>query len=111
MNTRKWAVPAVVLQVVDGDTVRLELDLGWRIRYTARCRVASIDAPEISTPEGLAAKSYAESLLKPGDLVTFISHELDKYGRPLGTITYGGLAMRDFGTDMEGKGHARSVNW
>lgn len=111
MNPRKWAVPADVVCVVDGDTVRLNLDLGWHIRLTTRCRVSTIDAPEIKTPEGVAAKAYAEHLLKPGDEVLFTSHSLDKYGRPLGIITYAGFAARDFADDMVHEGHARYVNW
>lgn len=109
--TRKWTVPATVLEVVDGDTVRLELDLGWHIKYTTRVRLAGINAPELKTPEGPPAKAYAETLLKVADEVTFMSHKLDKYGRPLGLIYYGGFAARDFADDMVRAGHAVTVDW
>lgn len=111
MTVRKWTVPATVIDVVDGDTIRLQLDLGWNVTYTARARIAGINAPEIKTPEGIAAKQYAQTVLKPGDEVTFISHSLDKYGRPLGTLTYGGFAAKDFGDEMVFHGYAQRVDW
>jgi endonuclease YncB( thermonuclease family) len=107
-----WAVPAEVVEVVDGDTVRLDLDLGWHIRYTTRVRIAAINAPEISTPAGVASKIYAETLLRPGDSVMFISTKLDKYGRPLGHLHYGqGPTAVDFGALMVAQGHAVAVSW
>lgn len=101
---RKWSVPATVLEVVDGDTVRLDLDLGWHIRLTARCRIAGINAPEMNVPEGKAAKAYAQTLLKPGDEVGFLSTSLDKYGRPLGEIVLANLTI--FSDLMLSAGHA-----
>lgn len=107
MKGRTWTVPATVLEVVDGDTVRLDLDLGWFIRYTARARIARINAPEVRTPAGDAAKAHARTLLLPGDQVTFTSTALDKYGRPLGALTYGtALAPHDFAATMLADGHA-----
>jgi endonuclease YncB( thermonuclease family) len=65
-----WTVPATVVEVLDGDTVVVNLDLGWRVyRNEERIRVAGIAAPEIRGPEreaGLAAKAHAESLLPAG---------------------------------------------
>lgn len=100
-----WVVPATVVSVVDGDTVHLLLDLGWHISYETRARIAHINAAEIATPEGKTAKAYAQTLLPGGAVVTFHSHSLDKYGRPLGDIT---LAddRTDFGQAMVAAGMA-----
>ena len=103
---RVWTVPATVLSVYDGDTVHLLLDLGWHITLTARCRIAEINAPEMNTPDGVEAKAYAQSLLPVGATVTFTSHCLDKYGRPLGSITYNGA---DFASKMLEAGHAQPM--
>jgi endonuclease YncB( thermonuclease family) len=65
----EWTVPATVVSIVDGDTFHLNLDLGWRITYQARVRIAHVNAPEMSTPEGIAARTWAESVVKPGDSV------------------------------------------
>ena len=101
-----WTVPATVIEMVDGDTVKLELDLGWHITLRARCRVAGIDAPEMDTVEGVQAKVYAQGLMPPGVRVFFLSHSLDKYGRPLGTIRLDELDGPDFGQLMLDAGHA-----
>lgn len=101
----QWVVPAEIIRVVDGDTVELDLDLGWHIRYTARCRIVGINAPEMNTDEGRRAKTYAETLLPAGATVVFYSHSLDKYGRPLGEITFGPTSTH-FGAAMLDAGHA-----
>ncbi len=99
-----WTVPATVVSVVDGDTAHLALDLGWHISLTARVRVAGINAPELNTAAGVAAKAFAETLLPPGAAVLFQSHSLDKWGRPLGSITLPGPI--DFAARMLDTGHA-----
>ncbi len=98
--------PAGVLTVHDGDTVKVVLDLGFNISFQAWCRCYGINAPELATPEGKAALAFAETLIKPGDLVTVRSHGWDKYGgRFDGTV---GLADgRDFGSAMVAAGFAR----
>jgi endonuclease YncB( thermonuclease family) len=97
MTGNIWTVPATVVRVVDGDTVVLDLDLGWHITYRSRCRVIGVNAPELSTEEGQSAKTYVAELfaglvpvpvpeMGAGAQVVFMSHALDKYGRPLGQI-------------------------
>ncbi len=103
---RKWIVPGTVLEVVDGDTLRMQLDLGWHITYTTRVRIAHINAPELSTPEGIRARAYAQTLLEPGVECTLISTGLDKYGRPLGIVILPGMEGKDFGQAMLDAGHA-----
>ena len=49
---------ARLVRVVDADTVVLDLDLGfyqWRLNRSYR--LARINAPELNTPEGVAARS------------------------------------------------------
>lgn len=89
-----WTVPARVVRVVDGDTLILDLDLGWKTwRLGERCRLAGINCPEMDTEAGVFARDFVQSRLyfpaPVGDarlLVTFASHSLDKYGRPLGHV-------------------------
>jgi micrococcal nuclease len=102
-----WTVPATVKRVVDGDTIKVDLDLGWRIMLLDQSvRVAHINAPELSTLEGVVARDYAVSLLPVGQPVTVVSHSLDKYGRVLGDIRFGDV---DFGAAMVSTGHAVAV--
>jgi micrococcal nuclease len=99
-----WTVPATIARVVDADTLALVLDLGWHITLTTNARVAGIDAPELSTVEGKAARDFVRELLPVGAAVTFLSRSLDKYGRPLGSVTF--ADGMDLATVLLQAGHA-----
>lgn len=101
-----WTVPAVVNRVVDGDTVNLTLDLGWHITLVSNVRLTHINSPELGEPGGAEAKAFLRDMLLPGSGVMFQSHSLDKYGRPLGAITF---KEQDVATLMVTAGHARWV--
>lgn len=74
---------AVVNKIIDGDTVNMTIDLGFRLSYTANCRLAGINAPEMNTEEGKTSKIALSIMLGIGDKVTINSTGLDKYGRPI----------------------------
>lgn len=101
-----WTVPAVVNRVVDGDTVNLTLDLGWHITLVSNARLTHINAPEMGQPGGAEAKAFMTDLLPPGSVIRFESHSLDKYGRPLGAITY---KEQDVASLMVAAGHAKWI--
>lgn len=116
MSGNVWTVPAVVVRVVDGDTLVLRLDLGWNITLQERCRLVGVNAPELSTDAGQEARKFLIGLLGhaggaldgTGALLTFISHQIDKYGRPLGQAlasTPQGQTL-DLGYQMVSAGHA-----
>lgn len=111
-----WTVPATVIRVVDGDTLKLRLSLGWHMYLDARCRLVGCNAPEAGTDEGKAARQYAVDLLTTaggaldgsGAEITFVSHALDKYGRPLGQVLFSSAQgdMFDLGHALMAAGHA-----
>lgn len=103
-----WTVPATVQRVIDGDTCELLLDLGWRVTYRANARIIGVNAPEVSTAEGRAARDWARNLLPAGTTVTFTSKSLDKYGRPLGSVIL--PDGRDYATALLEAGHAAPYN-
>lgn len=86
----------IVNKVVDGDTVDVDIDLGFNIMLTGeRVRIMGIDTPESRTSDevekifGLAAKERLKSLLgKKAILKTQIDKDGDdlkgKFGRILG---------------------------
>lgn len=81
--------PARVVEWHDGDTCRLDIDLGFGIFLYGRdldgkpwlsCRIAGINAPELSTDAGKLARDFAETLCPPATRVTVLSLGWDKYG-------------------------------
>lgn len=81
---------ARVLKVIDGDTVDLEIDLGFHVKITKRARLSGIDVFEKNSrlvfERELAAKATAflTNILerKIVKIKTFVDKE-DKYGRIL----------------------------
>lgn len=59
---------AVCARVVDGDTVQLDIDLGFHVSTGQMIRLHGVNAPEMRTPEGKAARAYMVQLLTPEGL-------------------------------------------
>lgn len=78
---RSWQGMAEIIEVVDGDTVRAFVDLGFGIYTRIKIRVRGVDCPEMPTAQGLLARAFTEATFKPGDVVTIRSHRLDLHGR------------------------------
>jgi micrococcal nuclease len=84
-----------VLKVVDGDTIDVDIDLGFNVSYTQRVRLAGIDTPESRTKDlkekalGLEVKDYLSAKLKDAKVVvikTELPDSSEKYGRILGWL-------------------------
>lgn len=80
---------AIVMEIHDGDTVSLDIDLGFGHFICAKdlhghpwlsCRIFGINAPELSTPEGITARDFLTETLPLGTIVEVVSHGWDKYG-------------------------------
>lgn len=79
---------AKVVRIVDGDTVWLDVDLGFGIHANLDFRLLGINTPEIvgaTKVAGLAAKAELQRLLALGSL-RVETHKSDKYGRWLATL-------------------------
>lgn len=78
-------------RVVDGDTVDLWIDLGFRLRTHQRIRMLGYDAPEVRGPTraaGLEATEKLRSLLA-GKSLRIRTEKSEKYGRWLGVVFAG----------------------
>ena len=85
-----------VTRVVDGDTIDVELDLGFNIKLSERVRFVGVNAPESRTRDleekerGLAAKDFVGRwLLEEAGMTPVIQTTVDgtgKFGRILGRV-------------------------
>ena len=84
-----------VLRVVDGDTIDVDIDLGFDISFTSRVRLAGIDTPESRTTDkrekvlGLEVKQRLKELLSKSSSLVIKTEKPDsteKYGRILGWL-------------------------
>jgi len=76
---------AMVVKVVDADTVRMSVDMGFDAHLNLTFRLAGINAPEMSTPEGKAATEWLRERLPVGKdvYVRTVKDRREKYGRYL----------------------------
>jgi micrococcal nuclease len=110
-----WTYRCKLRKVVDGDTVDVDIDLGFGIwQMNERVRIMGIDTPESRTRDkiekkfGLAAKARLKSLLGPKPVLqTTISKKGEdmkgKFGRVLGDFIIDGRKVTKI---MCQEGHA-----
>jgi micrococcal nuclease len=89
-NTRYY-YRASVLSVYDGDTITVNVELGFNINFIETIRLARIDAWELRGTErakGLEARDWLRSAIPPDSTVYIhtIKDKKGKYGRYLGDI-------------------------
>ena len=84
-----------VLKIVDGDTIDVDIDLGFNISYYQRVRLAGIDTPESRTTDkkekelGLEVKDRLKKAVDAATKIVIKTEKPDsseKYGRILGWV-------------------------
>ncbi|HBF00971.1 MAG TPA: nuclease, partial [Dehalococcoidia bacterium] len=84
-----------IVRVVDGDTVDVDIDLGFGVwMHKERIRLHGIDTPESRTRDleekkyGLIAKKQIKSFMPVGSIQTLVTvkDKTGKFGRILGEI-------------------------
>jgi len=95
-----------ILRVIDGDTVDVDIDLGFGVwLHKERVRMMGIDTPESRTRDleekkfGLLSKEYVKSFLRVGENAKMVCKSYDakgKFGRILGDFS-----VYDAKTDSE----------
>lgn len=77
----------IITHVVDGDTMDIQLDLGFKISFNIRVRLAAINCPELSTQEGQQAASFVRQFENSQVVVNTVKDRKDDYGRYLAYVT------------------------
>lgn len=91
---------ATVLNVVDGDTIDLKIDLGLHIFHQTRCRLLGVNTPETNSKDELvrtkAAAAKAFVVARVTNKVLTIRTQKDKtekYGRYLVDVYYDNMGV------------------
>ena len=89
---------AYLERVIDGDTLLVNIDLGFSVFIEQRLRLRGLDAPELGTSQGKSplpplqkgvdAKKFVESRLKDCNFLIIKTHGSDKYDRYLVDVFY-----------------------
>jgi micrococcal nuclease len=103
-----------LINVIDGDTIDVDIDLGFDISLLRRVRMAGIDTPESRTTDkaekvlGLEAKEYLKKMMKDAKTIvikTELPDSSEKYGRILGWV-YIDSATKSINEQMIEDGYA-----
>lgn len=85
------AFPAIVLEIVDGDTVVVAPNGDKTAPVSVR--LAGIDAPEMAQPYGKRAREWVATRIPVGTQVEIVSYSGDKYRRAIGLVQVDGQAI------------------
>lgn len=91
-----------VNKIVDGDTIDVDIDLGFDISFSSRVRLAGIDTPESRTTDkaekvlGLEVKEKLKHDIEKAKSIVIKTEKMDsseKYGRILGWLYLDGAEL------------------
>ena len=79
---------ASVNRVVDGDTLLVTIDLGFKTKTRQRLRLKGIDAPPLKTKEGEKSRRFVQKILRECEFVVIRTYQIDMYARYIADIFY-----------------------
>jgi len=99
-----YSYKAEIVRWVDGDTVILDIDLGFYVTRQERVRLARINAPELNSQvpyqvrKAKSARAKAKKFAPEGTtvLLTTSKNDIDRYSRYIGEITVNGKNISDY---------------
>ncbi|NNE20740.1 MAG: hypothetical protein HKN10_19900 [Myxococcales bacterium] len=74
--------------VIDTDTLLLDIDLGFEVIRRQRIRLARIDAPDRTTPEGAAGRRFVREQLAVARSIVVKTVKTDLHGRYVAHVFY-----------------------
>ena len=95
---------AKIVRWVDGDTVILDIDLGFYVTRQERVRLARINAPELNSQvpyqvrRAKSARAKAKKFAPEGSevILSTSKNDIDRYSRYIGEITLNGKNISDY---------------
>ncbi|WP_167492204.1 DUF1016 N-terminal domain-containing protein [Leptospira koniambonensis] len=87
-NKSLFTFKAFLEKVIDGDTLSVNIDLGFHVFIRQRLRLRALDAPELGTKKGIACKKFVESQLRDCPFILIKTYGSDKYDRYLVDVIY-----------------------
>lgn len=94
------------LRVIDGDTLEVQVDLGFDVHVKQRVRLLGVNCPEHGTVGGEDATAFTKGWLQqfgPDLTLRTVRDRKEKYGRYLGVIV---ASTRILNEDLVTNGHA-----
>ncbi len=83
-----YTYKANLINVIDGDTLWVNIDLGFETEIDQKLRLRGINSAELDMPEGKTVRDYVVSCLKDCAFIAIKSHARDKFDRYLVDVFY-----------------------
>lgn len=87
LSNKLYIFKARVLRVIDGDTLVIDLDMGFETHTIKRVRLLGVDTPERGEPGYNEAKAFTTSAVLGKD-VYVQTYQADAFGRYLADVWY-----------------------
>ena len=95
---------AKIVRWIDGDTVILDIDLGFHITRQERIRLARINTPELNSKipyqvrKAKNARATANKFAPEGETVTLITfkNKIDRYARYIAEVEFKDVNISDY---------------
>lgn len=88
MPEDRFSRSAILLQVIDGDTLDVEIDLGWSMKLKERVRLERVDTPElrkaVERKAGMWIKKNVEDFFDKAEPLVITSMAYDRTGQVRG---------------------------
>jgi micrococcal nuclease len=114
IQERTFCYAAQVIRAIDGDTIDVNVDLGFGIWKHEIVRLARVDAPELHSGEALVhlaamkAKEFVANKITGSRVIVRTAKGREKYGRYLAEVFYpSGTEQRNLSDDLLAAGLAR----
>ena len=96
---------ALVTGIYDGDSITCLVDVGFKISFEIKVRLANINTPEVRGEEreaGLISRDVLrEKILHKKIIITTFKDKKGKYGRYIGTIYLEELTINENSNEVE----------
>jgi len=83
-----YTYKAYLERVIDGDTISVNIDCGFKTSLRQKLRFRSINTPEVKTAAGKRAKQFVQDALGPLDFFVIKTYGFGKYDRALVDVFY-----------------------
>ncbi|MBU6141100.1 MAG: thermonuclease family protein [Proteobacteria bacterium] len=84
----EYTYSAELERIVDGDTLHVKLDLGFKIKHHEILRLAKIDAADSVTKEGRMATAFLKKTLNNAKILVVKTNKTDLYGRYVADVFF-----------------------
>jgi micrococcal nuclease len=103
-----YTYKAVVVRIVDGDTLDADVDLGFYMKTRQRFRLARIDTPERGEEGFTEATDRVKELCPVGSTIVIGTEKTGGFGRWLAEVTYSKDEQpRNLSDQLLMEGHAK----